>query len=143
MNKWDARFIGLAKHIAGWSKDPSTGVGAVIVDQKNRLVSHGFNGLPRGVEDREDRLHNRETKLPLTIHAEENALLFAGRPVDGCTIYVWPLPPCSRCAAKIIQAGISRVVSPPVPESAKDRWGESNLLAFEILEEAGVEYVEC
>jgi dCMP deaminase len=143
MNKWDARFLGLAKHIAWWSKDPSTGVGAVIVDQKNRVVSLGFNGLPRGVEDSGDRLHNRETKYSLVIHAEENALLFANRPVDGCTLYVWPLPPCSRCAAKIIQAGISRVVCPPVPDSVSDRWGESNLLAFEILEEAGVEYSEC
>jgi dCMP deaminase len=143
MNKWDARFLGLAKHIAGWSKDPSTGVGAIVVDKKNRVVSLGFNGLPRGVEDSGDRLHNRETKYELVVHAEANALLFASRPVDGCTLYVWPLPPCSRCAAKIIQAGITRVVCPPVPDSVSDRWAESNLLAFEILDEAGVEYSEC
>jgi dCMP deaminase len=136
--KWDLRYLALARFISSWSKDPSTQVGACIADQKNRLVSAGFNGLPRGVHDTLERLENRELKYPLTVHAEVNALLFAGREVARCSLYVWPLPPCAPCAAKLIQAGIRRIVTcyPPDADRA-DRWGHSNSLAFEMLEEAG------
>ena len=94
MSKWDRRMLGLVNLIATCSKDPSTGVGAVIVDSKNRIVSVGFNGFPRAVCDSDEALFDRDEKLRRTIHAEENALLFAGRPVEGCTIYVThpPLP---------------------------------------------------
>ena len=85
MSKWDARFIALASLVASWSKDPSTQVGAVIVDQDKRIVSTGFNGFPQGVNDAPV---DREIKLLRTIHAEENALLFARRNVTGMTIYV-------------------------------------------------------
>jgi dCMP deaminase len=140
MEKWDRRFLGLAEHIAGWSKDPSTQVGAVIADRHNRVVSVGYNGFPRGVEDTNDRLNIREVKYPLTIHAEENAILFANRSLEGCTLYVWPLPPCAGCAAKIIQTGISRVVCALSEEAGlTGRWGESNELAFKIFNEAGVD----
>ena len=106
MSKWDRRMLGLVNLIATWSKDPSTGVGAVIVDSKNRIVSVGFNGFPRAVCDSDEALFDRDEKLRRTIHAEENALLFARGPVDGCTIYVTH-PPCARCAAKLIQAGVA------------------------------------
>ena len=103
MSKWDRRMLGLVNLIATWSKDPSTGVGAVIVDAKNRVVWLGYNGFPRAVCDSDEALFDRDEKLRRTIHAEENALLFARGPVDGCTIYVTH-PPCARCAAKLIQA---------------------------------------
>ena len=136
-DKWDLRYLGLCAYIAQWSKDPSTKVGAVIVDHKNRIVSQGFNGFPRGVKDLHRRYNNRETKLNMVIHAEENALIFAQRSVEGCTAYVWPLPPCSNCAAKLIQAGISRVVSrTPNPNS---KWKESIERSISMFEEAGVE----
>ena len=51
MNKWDMRFLELAALVATWSKDPSTQVGAVIVDSAKRIVSVGFNGAPRGVQE--------------------------------------------------------------------------------------------
>ena len=103
-NKWDRRFFDLAFYIAGWSKDPSTKVGAVVVDPGNRrIVSTGFNGFPLGVEDTEARLENREVKYEMVVHAEQNALLFAGPQAIGCTLYVTPLPPCARCAVIIIQ----------------------------------------
>jgi len=76
MSKWDSRFMDLARLVASWSKDPSTQVGAVIVDQDKRIVSTGFNGFPRCVNDSPV---DREVKLLRTIHAEENALLFARR----------------------------------------------------------------
>lgn len=131
---WDQRFLALAEHIAGWSKDRSTKVGAVIVDPDRRVVSIGFNGFPRGIAD-DARLEHRETKYEMIVHAEVNALMFAGRPVRGCTLYTWPLPPCSRCAALLIQAGIGRVVSPPAPE----RWAQSCGLASSLFCEADVE----
>lgn len=137
-DKWDLRFMDLAKHIAGWSRDPSTKVGAVAVDSRKRLVASGFNGLSRRVEDSQERLHNRTTRYSLTVHAEINMLISAERSLRGCTVYLWPMPPCSQCAAAMIQAGISRVVAPsPAPDLA-DRWGESIELAVMAMREAGV-----
>lgn len=70
LNKWDHRFAGLVTLVASWSKDPSSQVGAAIVDAKNRVVSLGFNGFPRAVADAPV---DRDEKLRRTIHAEENA----------------------------------------------------------------------
>ena len=111
-DKWDLRLIGLAKHVAQWSKDPSTQVGAVIADEKHRVLSLGFNGFARGVRDLAERLENREIKYDMIIHAERNALLFANASVDGASVYVWPLLPCAQCAATLIQAGIAEVIAP-------------------------------
>jgi dCMP deaminase len=97
-DKWDMRFLALAAHISSWSKDPSSQVGAVITDG-NRIVSLGYNGFAAKVKDAEERLGDRETKLQLTIHAEENAMIFAKRDLRGCTVYVTH-PPCPRCASK-------------------------------------------
>jgi len=129
---WHGRLMGLARHVAGWSKDPSTQVGAVIADRANRIVSLGYNGFPRGVRDR--RLKDREYKLARIVHAEMNALLFARGSVEGARLYVWPMPPCSLCAGPIIQAGIAEIYAPPPGE----RWRESCDHAREMFEEAGV-----
>lgn len=110
MEKWDLRFLELADHIAQWSKDPRTKVGAVIVDEKKRVVSVGYNGFPRGVVDREDRYADRPTKHLFVAHAERNALDNAPLMVDGCTLYV-PLKPCVECAKSIVQKGITKVVT--------------------------------
>ena len=106
---WDKRFLSLAQHIANWSKDPSTKVGAVIVDQNRRIVSTGYNGYPKGVDDTIDT-DEREIKYKKVIHAEKNAILFAKQDLTGCTLYVTHHP-CSQCAGYILQAGISRVVT--------------------------------
>jgi dCMP deaminase len=133
---WDARFLALAQHIAGWSKDPSTKVGAVVVDDHRRLVGAGYNGLPRGVTDHPDL--PRDEKLRRTIHAEANALLFSAK-TEGCTLYVTH-PPCSSCAATAIQAGITRIVAiTPAPEFA-ERWAESCKSTEAMLAEAGITY---
>ena len=139
MDKWDHRFMQMARLVSTFSKDPSTGVGCVIVDDRQRIVSTGFNGLPRSVIDSPERLNNRELRLSLTLHAEQNAVLFAERPILGTTCYVWPLPPCSRCAALLIQAGVSRVVAPEPGSQLAERWGESIELAVMALREAGVQ----
>ena len=135
MDKWDARFIALASLVASWSKDPSTQVGAVVVDQDKRIVSTGFNGFPQGVNDAPV---DREVKLLRTIHAEENALLFARRNVTGMTIYV-TRPPCARCAAKLIQSGIGRVVYPLPPVDFIERWGVEMQQAQMMFHECGTQ----
>lgn len=139
--KWHERFMTLADTVGGWSKDPSTKVGALIVDPaKRRIVSMGFNGFPRGVADLAARLQDRDTKYRYTIHAEMNALLHAGEPVDGFDLYVSPLHPCVGCSCAIIQKGIKRVFY----KQPKDveRWRENFLAANGVLREAGVEVVE-
>ena len=112
--KWDIRFLKLATHISEWSKDPSTKVGCVVVGPDREIRSTGFNGFPRGIQDSDDRLTNRDLKYPLICHAEENAIMHAARiglALKGCTAYVtWP--PCTRCARSLIQAGVSEIVIP-------------------------------
>jgi len=135
--EWDFRFLELAASISKWSKDPSTKVGAVISDENNRVVSVGYNGFPKEIRD-DSRLHDREMKYQIVVHAEINALLFAERSVKGCTLYTWPFMPCSRCASAIIQAGISRVVS---VENKEPRWADSFRLAHDMFTEARIPLV--
>lgn len=138
---WDKRFLQLAEQIASWSKDPSTKVGAVIVDPLNRIVSTGYNGFARNVDDSEERYNNRDLKYKLVIHAEANALLFAQRNLSNCTIYVHPFMPCSSCANLIIQSGIMRVVSLKLTKEKEDRWKESFDLSTSLFKEAGVDLI--
>ena len=139
---WDEYGMSLARAVAAKSKDPSTQVGCVILDPENRVVPTGYNGLPRYVPDDHEILGERDTKLALVLHAEENALLFARQSLHGCTAYVWPMPPCSRCAAKLAQVGIRRVVAPkPTPEQV-ERWGESMRLAEWVYRHAGIDFAE-
>jgi dCMP deaminase len=139
MSAWDRRFMELAQVISGWSKDPTTKVGCVLV-RNRRIMSTGFNGLPAGIEDRAERLEDRERKLLITLHAEDNCLLGVTESPRGATLYIWPMPPCAHCAARIIQAGIARVVAPPPPPEQAERWHQSLLLSYEVLEEAGVRF---
>lgn len=136
---WDSRFIELAKHIAQWSKDPSTKVGCVVVGEDREIRSTGFNGFPRGISDDAKRLSSRETKYPLICHAEENAIMHAARigvSLKGSTAYVtWP--PCSRCARSLIQAGIKEIVYPKT-DSIPERWIDDFTTSNGMLEEAGV-----
>ncbi len=134
--KWDRRFVELSKFIAQWSLDPSTKTGSVITDVKRRVISVGYNGLAQGVEDLPERLNNREIKYKIIVHCERNALLFANRSVEGCTLYTWPFMSCSTCASMVIQAGIKRVVA---PWSDNERWIAEFELSKQMFKEAGVE----
>lgn len=139
LDKWDLRFLELAKFIAQWSKDPSTQTGSVIAKADKRIVSVGFNGFPRGVKDTEERLNDRETKYKIIVHCERNAILLADKSVEGCTLYTWPFSPCSVCASFVIQAGITRCVAPVMPEHLRERWKDDLDLASVLFEEAGVQ----
>ena len=138
-DKWDIRFLELAKHISGWSKDPSTKVGCIVVGEDREIRSTGFNGFPRGISDDNDRLLDREKKYPLICHAEENAIMHAARigvSLKGSTAYVtWP--PCSRCARSLIQAGIKEVVY-STAEEVPERWLEDFNISTSMLKEANV-----
>ena len=131
--KWDRRFLTLAEHIGSWSKDPSTKVGAVIVKDK-RVISVGFNGFAKGVNDAEARYVDREAKYHIILHAERNALLFAKQDLTGCTIYTTPFMPCAACAAMIIQVGIERVVSYK-QNLTSTRWAEEFRQAMDMFAE--------
>ena len=111
---WDEYFMGVALLAAQRSKDPSTQVGACIVDDNNRILSTGYNGFPKGCSD-DDFPWNRneeagETKYPFVVHAELNAILNTrGKSLVGSKVYVG-LFPCNECAKAIIQAGIKEVI---------------------------------
>ncbi len=136
MANWDIRFLELAKHISSWSKDPSTKVGCIIVGSDREIRSTGFNGFPRGIEDSEERLTNREFKYPFICHAEENAIMHAARigvSLKDCTAFVtWP--PCTRCTRSLIQAGVREVVYPSgleIPERWRDDFEMGQQMFFE------------
>lgn len=138
IDKWDLRFLDMAKLIASWSKDPSTKTGAVIVDRNKTIVSVGYNGFAMGVNDNPERYRDRELKYKMILHCERNALLFAHRPLDGCVLYTVPFASCAPCAAMVIQAGIKRCVAPEIPEHLKDRWQKDLDITAMMYEEAKV-----
>ena len=130
----------LAKAAAGWSKDPSSQIGAVAIGGKGQVLSTGYNGFPRGVQDHIKRYRNRDEKYVLIVHAEMNAIFNAtynGVSLDGATMYVYGLPVCSECAKGLIQVGIKRVV---INGKIEDRWLKSWNLTKQLFEEAGVEW---
>lgn len=134
LSKWHYRFLNLAKYISEWSQDPSTKVGAVIVDNKKRIVSIGYNGFPVGIQD-DARLNIRDIKYKMIVHAERNALLFANKSLDDCILYTYPFMPCSACAGMIIQSGIKHVIS---YINKNERWAEDFKISEQMFEEAGL-----
>ncbi len=128
------RMMKLARHIAGWSKDPSTKVGAVIVDDLGRVVGMGFNGFPRHVADNEERYENRDVKYKMIVHAEVNAILNSLKEPRGCKLFS-TFHPCAQCAAMIIQAGITEVYA---PASDDERWEADRKIARTMFHEAKV-----
>jgi len=111
IENWDEYFLELARTVARKSKDPKCPVGAVIVSPDNLVLATGFNGLARGVDDDKDLLADVDEKLRWICHAEENAILNAGRAgasVRGCSIYVTKFP-CFACCNAIAQGGVTRI----------------------------------
>ena len=136
---WDHRFMELAKHISGWSKDESTKIGAVVVGEDNQILATGYNGPPRGVNDDVPERNERPSKYLYTAHAEANAVYNAAREgvsLDGATMYVSGLPPCNTCAHAIIQSGIDEIVVETL--DYPDRWAEFIEPAMTMLHEANV-----
>lgn len=138
---WDEYFLGLAHLSALRSKDPNTQVGACIVDEENKVVSIGYNGMPRGCQDNKMPWEREggflTTKYAYVVHAELNAILNSPRSVKNCTLYV-SLFPCNECAKAIIQSGIKKVVY----ESDKYDGTDGNIASKRMLNDAGIELVQ-
>ena len=140
MNKWDKRFIRVAKEVSTWSKDPSKKIGCIAVKDR-RIISTGFNGFPAGIADLPDRLNDRDLKYKYVVHAEMNCIYNAtynGVSLNGSTMYIYGLPVCSECAKGVIQTGIRRVVMPK--QDIPDHWTESWKLTQTMFEEANIEW---
>lgn len=138
---WDEYFMGVAALSGMRSKDPNSQVGACIVSSDNKILSMGYNGLPRGCSDdnfpwaREGQM--LETKYPFVVHSELNAILnYRGGSLENTKIYV-TLFPCNECAKAIIQAGIKTVVY----DSDKYDGTPANQASKRLLTEAGIECV--
>ena len=141
---WKKKYLALAKHVASWSKDPRTKVGAVAVGEVGQILATGYNGFPRNIRDTEERLFDRELKYKYVVHAEQNCIYNAthnGISLQGATLFVSGLHVCRECAKGIIQVGITRVVVDK-DEIIREDWIQSLLEEKEILEEAGVELCE-
>lgn len=145
--KWDKRFLDMAKHISSFSKDRSTRVGCVIVGPNREIRSTGYNGMVRGVNDDIDARHERPVKYSWIEHSERNAIYNAARmgtSLDGCTLYCGSTlvgPPCVDCARALIQSGIVRVVGSlgdDNPSRWEDRWKDSMMISMEMFSEAGI-----
>ena len=138
IDKWDERFLQLAEQISTWSKDPSRKIGAIAVRDR-KILATGYNGFPKGIEDSDDRYNNRELKYMYVVHAEMNCIYNAaenGVSLKGSTIYVIGLPICHDCAKGLIQAGISRVVTPE--QEIPENWQDSISSSISMFKEAGV-----
>ena len=141
LEKWDERFLAVARIASDWSKDPNAKVGAVVVDPQGQIAGVGYNGFPKLVEDSAERYGDKETKLEMIVHAEENAILGAGRRARGGAIYVFGKPVCARCAGSIIQAGIKRVIASEPQTGTESKWDKSGLIGRKMMDEAGVYFV--
>ena len=142
---WKKWHLGLAAYVSGKSKDKSTKVGCVIVDDDNTPISTGFNSFPRGVDDTIASRHERPAKYKWTEHAERNAIYNAARQVlKGTTLVLQGMPClCTDCARGVIQTGIKKVIitkGEHTPSAAD--WAEDLAIAKEMLAEVGVEIEE-
>ena len=143
-NKWDKRYMDLAKQVGTWSKDPSKKIGAIAIGSKGQVLAQGYNGFPRGIDDNESRLNNKETKYKYVVHAEMNLIYnatFNGISLNGSTVYVSGLPVCSECAKGLIQVGVKQIVmSKDSLEGADEKWLDSFELTIALINEAGIHW---
>jgi len=136
---WDLRFMRLAIHIGGWSKDRSTKVGCVIVGTANEVRSIGYNGFPTNIDDDVPERHERPAKYSWTEHAERNAIYNAARigvSLAGSRMYL-PWFPCMDCSRGIVQSGVTELIA-FAPNTADSRWGKDFELSLVLLKEGGV-----
>jgi dCMP deaminase len=135
------KYLPILKGIAELSKDRSTRVAALCLGSGGEILATGYNGFPRSVIETIDSRHERPEKYIWTCHAEENVVSNAARAgvqLNGSTMLLLGLRPCSTCARLIVQAGIHKlVVFPTAPSSEK--WESDQVFSRAILSEGGVE----
>jgi len=139
---WHEKWMDAAYQIAKWSKDPSTKVGAVIVNSDNRRLSEGYNGIPVGVKDLEIR-NVRPDKYHWYEHAERNAIYSAarlGHSVMNGIMYVTSFP-CSDCARGIIQSGITTLIYDQDDLKRREHWNKNMVISTNMLKEANIKVI--
>lgn len=137
---WDDYFMQIAKVVSTKSKDCSTKVGSVVVNQFNNIVATGFNGCCRGIDDTVGGRYQHPDKMFFVEHSETNALHAAARigiPLDGASIYTTKYP-CSNCARAIIQCGLRKVITYPSDITNK-LWNEHAIHSEQMFSETNVE----
>lgn len=140
MDKWDYRFMRVAREISTWSKDPSKQIGAVAVNADRRILATGYNGFPKGIEDIPERYEDRSIKYDLVVHAEMNCIYnatFNGISLKDATLYVFGLPVCHDCAKGIIQVGINKIVMSM--DDIPQKWLDSFEKSRRMFDEANVD----
>lgn len=140
---WKTKYLDLAQHFSTWSKDPSSQIGAVTVADDGRVLTQGYNGFPRGIDDTPERLNDRPTKYSLIVHAEMNCIYNAanmGVSLKGSSLFVYGLPVCDHCSLGIIQAGIKEVFMRPNYAKLSPEWLASFHKTANNFEEAGVHW---
>ena len=136
---WDDYFMGVALLSAKRSKDPSTQVGACLINDDKRIIGIGYNGFPKGCADdvfpwgKTDSYLN--TKYPYVVHAEANAILNSTSSLKGASLYV-TLFPCNECAKLIIQSGIKHIKY----MSDKHKDSDADKASKKMLDAAGITY---
>ncbi|MCI5583053.1 MAG: dCMP deaminase family protein [Anaeroplasma sp.] len=137
---WDEYFMGVALLSAKRSKDPSTQVGACVVNEDKRIIGIGYNGFPTGCKDElfpwgKTDTNRLNTKYPYVVHAEPNAILNCTSSLKGATLYV-TLFPCNECAKLIIQSGIKKIIY----MCDKYRNEESYVASRRMFDAVGIKY---
>ena len=145
---FDEYFINIALAVRQKSKDPSSKIGAVIVGPEKQIISTGYNGFPRNIDETDPLRWKRPLKYSYVEHAERNAVYNAARhgiSLRGCMMYFVgfgpPTVPCTECAKAVIQAGITRVVG-FATKGVSDEWVADLAFAKNLLLEAGIEVEE-
>lgn len=144
---WDKHFIKMAQLMATKSKDPSTKVGCVVVGPDNEVLSTGFNGFPRGVDEYDATRWERPEKYSWVIHAEANAVANAARvgvSLKNAKMYMNFMPtPCTGCTQLIIQSGIRTIVGPniPFPGIGKGHFYDTENIAQVLLNEVEIKQI--
>lgn len=142
--KWKVHYLQQARLVAELSKDRSTKCGCVIVGMRRNVLTTGYNGMCRGMDDNVEERHERPQKYAYFEHSERNAVYnaaYEGVRLAGSVAFVTG-PPCVDCTRAMIQSGVVAVIIPEhhnFKEQEKvDRWRESCQIAFDHMEECGV-----
>lgn len=143
--KWSQRYLSLAAEVGSWSKDPRRKIGSIIVGKNGEILSQGYNGFPRNVQDKDDRYNDRDLKHMFVVHAEINAILNAARNgtrIEGSTMYLHGLPPCCDCTKAIIQSGIRKlIIQVDGDTKISPNWEKSFEVSRTMLQEAKLKYI--
>ena len=126
---WDDYFMALAMTVTTRSLDQNTKHACLLVDDKHRIISLGYNGPPKKAVD-ENVPTEGVAKYPWFIHAEPNSIFNAKTCLEGATAYITGRP-CGPCFSFLLQVGVKRVVYGPIKSSSQTE--DSTKIVEEML----------